>query len=87
MLNEAVNQHERGDIVLIKTMLSLNYFERMETKRKYEETYNAELKKVLIKVMDKEYEPLLNAILTDRDINDADRIYESLYVRLNNQMK
>ena len=87
MLNEAVNQHERGDIVLIKTMLSLNYFERMETKRKYEETYNAELKKGLIKVMDKEYEPLLNAILTDRDINDADRIYESLYVRLNNQMK
>lgn len=86
MLNEAVNQHERGDIVLIKTMLSLNYFERMETKRKYEETYNAELKKGLIKVMDKEYEPLLNAILTDRDINDADRIYESLYVRLNNQM-
>lgn len=87
MLNEAVNQHERGDIVLIKTMLSLNYFERMETKRKYEETYNAELKKGLIKVMDKVYEPLLNAILTDRDINDADRIYESLYVRLNNQMK
>ena len=71
MLNEAVNQHERGDIVLIKTMLSLNYFERMETKRKYEETYNAELKKGLIKVMDKEYEPLLNAILTDRHLNDA----------------
>ena len=41
MLNGAVNKQERGDIVLIKTMLSLNYFERMETKRKYEETYNS----------------------------------------------
>ena len=41
MLNEAVNQQERGDIVLIKTMLSLNYSERMETKRKYEDTYNS----------------------------------------------
>lgn len=41
MLNEAVNQQERGDIVLIKTMLNLNYYERMETKRKYEETYNS----------------------------------------------
>ena len=41
MLNEAVNQHERADVVLIKTMLSLNYYERMETKRKYEETYNS----------------------------------------------
>jgi len=40
MLNGAVNKQDRGDIVLIKTMLSLNYFERMETKRKYEETYN-----------------------------------------------
>ena len=38
-----------------------------------------DLKKGLIKVMDKEYEPLLNAILTDKDLNDADRIYESLY--------
>ena len=100
MLNGAVNKQERGDIVLIKTMLSLNYFERMETKRKYEETYNSvklfkkikiinklkfnllkkELKKGLIKVMDKQYEPLLVAILTDRDMNDTDRIYESLYV-------
>jgi len=41
MLNEAVNKQERGDIVLIKTMLSLNYSERMETKRKYEDTYNS----------------------------------------------
>jgi hypothetical protein len=41
MLNGAVNKQDRGDIVLIKTMLSLNYFERMETKRKYEETYNS----------------------------------------------
>lgn len=29
--------------------------------------------------MDKEYEPLLTAILTDKDLHDADRIYESLY--------
>jgi len=42
--------------------------------------YKKELKKGLIKVMDKQYEPLLVAILTDRDMNDTDRIYESLYV-------
>ena len=38
-MNEAVNQLERGDVVLMKTLVKLNYLERMETKRKYEETY------------------------------------------------
>jgi hypothetical protein len=30
--------------------------------------------------MPKEYEPLIVAILTDKDLNDVDRIYEALYV-------
>lgn len=40
MLNEAVKQLERGDVVLMKTLCTLNYLERMETKRKYEEAYD-----------------------------------------------
>ena len=39
MLNDAVNQHERGDIVLMKTLVNLNYYERMQTKEKYEKSY------------------------------------------------
>lgn len=39
MLNEAVNKLERGDIVLMKTLVKLNYYERMETKAKYEDSY------------------------------------------------
>ena len=30
--------------------------------------------------MDKQYESLINALLTDTDANDIDKIYESLYV-------
>lgn len=41
MLNEAVNKLERADVVLIKTLIKLNYYERMQTKQKYEETYNS----------------------------------------------
>ena len=41
-----------------------------------------DLKKGLIKVMDKQYEPLIQALLTDMNENDVDRIYESLYVSL-----
>ena len=33
-----------------------------------------------MKVMDKQYEPLIQALLTDMNENDVDRIYESLYV-------
>ena len=40
MLNEAVNKLERGDVVLMKTLVNLNYYERMETKRKYERAYD-----------------------------------------------
>ncbi len=43
LLNEAVNQLERGDVVLMKTLVKLNYLERMETKRKYEKTYETVL--------------------------------------------
>ena len=32
--------------------------------------------------MDKQYEPLIQALLTDMNENDVDRIYESLYVSL-----
>ncbi len=39
-----------------------------------------DLKKGLIKVMDKLYEPLIHAFLTDMNSFDAERIYESLYV-------
>lgn len=39
-----------------------------------------DLKKGLIKVMDKMYEPLIFALLTEKDIVDVDKIYESLYV-------
>lgn len=39
MLNQAVNQQDRGDVVLMKTLVQLNYYERMETKKSYEETY------------------------------------------------
>ena len=39
MLNDAVNQHERGDIVLMKTLVNLNYYERMQTREKYESSY------------------------------------------------
>lgn len=41
-----------------------------------------DLKKGLIKVMDKQYEPIIAALLTDTNQTDVDRIYESLYVRL-----
>jgi len=39
-----------------------------------------DLKKGLIKVMDKQYEPLIQALLTDKNSVDVDRICESLYV-------
>ncbi len=39
-----------------------------------------DLKKGLLKVMDKQYEPLVQALLTDANLVDVDRIYESLYV-------
>ena len=39
MLNDAVNQHERADVVLMKTLVNLNYYERMQTKEKYEKSY------------------------------------------------
>ena len=39
-MNEAVNKLERGDIVLMKTLVKLNYNERMQTKQKYEEAYD-----------------------------------------------
>ncbi|RNA34707.1 annexin A6-like isoform X1 [Brachionus plicatilis] len=79
MLNQAVNQQDRGDVVLMKTLVQLNYYERMETKKNYEETYQSDLKKGLIKVMEKQYEPLINALLTDNNSVDIDKIYESLY--------
>jgi hypothetical protein len=41
MLNEAVNKLERGDIVLMKTLIKLNYYERMNTKEKYEQKYES----------------------------------------------
>ena len=49
MLNDAVNQHERGDIVLMKTLVNLNYYERMQTKEKYEKSYETVKKKFLSK--------------------------------------
>ncbi len=79
MLNAAVNRTDAADIVLIKTLATLNYYERMETKKKYEETYQSDLKKGLLKVMDKGYEPLIHALLSDKNIYDAERIYEALY--------
>lgn len=79
LLNAAVNQLERGDVVLMKTLIKLNYLERIETKRKYEQTYQTDLKKGLIKVMDKQFEPLIQALLTETDTLDVDKIYESLY--------
>ena len=39
-----------------------------------------DLKKGLLKVMDKMYEPLIYAFLTDKNVYDAERIYESLFV-------
>jgi hypothetical protein len=41
LLNDAVNKLERGDVVLMKTLVGLNYNERMETKQRYEETYES----------------------------------------------
>jgi hypothetical protein len=41
MLNDAVKKQDAADAVLIKTMAGLNYYERMETKNKYEETYGS----------------------------------------------
>lgn len=79
-----MNKLERGDVVLMKTLVNLNYYERMETKQRYEDTYDTDLKKGLIKVMDKMYEPLINALLTDANLIDVDRIYESLYVCVHN---
>jgi hypothetical protein len=101
LLNEAVNQLERADVVLMKTLAKLSYFERMEAKKKYEEVYETvfrilktffyqlanliskqtkkDLKKGLTKVMDKQFEPLIQALLTDSNTFDVDRIYESLY--------
>lgn len=79
MLNAAINRHDAAEAVLIKTMATLNYYERMETKMKYEDTYGTDLKKGLFKVMDKAYEPLIHAFLTDKNVYDAERIYESLY--------
>lgn len=31
--------------------------------------------------MEKQYEPLINALLTDNNLVDIDKIYESLYVK------
>lgn len=45
MLNEAVNKLERGDVVLMKTLIKLNYYERMQTKKKYEEAYDSVISK------------------------------------------
>lgn len=39
MLNNAVNQQDRGDVVLMKTLVQLNYYERIETKKNYEDIY------------------------------------------------
>ncbi len=105
MLNEAVNKLERGDIVLMKTLIKLNYYERMNTKEKYEQKYESvrilftfwqqwiaallvfgflkDLKKGLIKSLDKQFEPIINALLTNMDSFDAEKIYESLYVSSN----
>ena len=33
--------------------------------------------------MDKQYEPLIQALLSDANLVDVDRIYESLYVNWN----
>ena len=33
--------------------------------------------------MDKQYEPLVQALLSDANLVDVDRIYESLYVNWN----
>lgn len=33
--------------------------------------------------MDKQFEPLINALLTNVDTFDVDKIYESLYVKTN----
>ena len=41
-----------------------------------------DLTKGLIKVLDKEFEPLIVALLCDLDAVECERIYESLYVRL-----
>lgn len=43
MLNAAVKKQDAAETVLIKTMASLNYYERMETKKKYEDTYDSVL--------------------------------------------
>lgn len=32
--------------------------------------------------MDKQYEPLIQALLSDSNVVDVDRLYESLYVSL-----
>jgi ribosomal protein L31E len=47
MLNDAVNQHERGDIVLMKTLVNLNYYERMQTREKYESSYQTVTLKII----------------------------------------
>jgi hypothetical protein len=36
LLNEAVNQFERGDIVLMKTLIVMDYEDRLKTKEQYE---------------------------------------------------
>lgn len=79
LLNQAINQFERADIVLTKTLINFSYEDRLKTKDEFELKFNTDLKKGLIKVMDRDYEPLINALLTDTDVVDAERIYESLY--------
>ena len=100
LLNEAVNQFERGDIVLMKTLILMDYEDRLKTKEQYELKFDTvsfilssfqplvlilynnfeDLKKGLIKVLDKDYEILVNALLTDSNAIEVDRIYEALYV-------
>jgi len=78
-LHEAVNQFDRADKVLMKTLILYNYKERMKTKTEFELKYDTDLTKGLIKVLDKEFEPLVVALLCDLDAFECDRIYESLY--------
>ena len=76
-----MNQFDRADKILMKTLIVYNYSERIKTKTDFELKYNVDLTKGLLKVLDKEFEPLINALLSDMDAIESERIYESLYVK------
>ncbi|ELT94151.1 hypothetical protein CAPTEDRAFT_214127, partial [Capitella teleta] len=74
LLFKASKQLVEGDQAILQSLIKRSHPQRMATKRKFEEMYDMDLETELKGGLDREYGPLVEAVLTEREDADSSEI-------------